>query len=311
MSRARRRGRSASSAPRSAAPRCTTTRSSRGSGSRTSPSSPISARSRERRWPTGRSPTTTWRRTTTRSRCGSASRATSTGCRRERSSRRRESGISRCRPNPEAYVGGLLAEGASRVGYTAYPQPAAVNSEPYKGRPACNSCGLCSGFGCPINARGDALVSWLNPAVRSGRVRVIERAFAYKDRRRTRAAAARREVRYVNGRGQRRAIGADIVVLGGEPDQHRPAAVDVDERRPPDGLANRSGQVGRNMMFHNFTLAAAVFANDVHPLRQQSNPLQLDDLSGRSPAPRRARSAFPGSRVASSRSAGRCRCSAR
>ena len=44
---------------------------------------------------------------------------------------------------------------------------------PFQGRPACNSCGMCSGFGCPTNARGDALVSFLKPAVRTGRVRVI------------------------------------------------------------------------------------------------------------------------------------------
>ena len=182
-------------------------------------------------------------------------------------------------PNPQAYVGGLLAEGARRAGYTAYPQPAAVNSEPYKGRPACTSCGLCSGFGCPINARGDALVSWLNPAVRSGRVRVIERAFAYKIK--TNAGGGRaREVRYVNHRGAKRAIGADIVVLAGSPINTARLLLMSKSAAHPSGLGNRSDQVGRNMMFHNFTLAAAVFLEDVHPLRQQSNPHQLDDLVG-------------------------------
>ncbi len=66
------------------------------------------------------------------------------------------------------------------MGFEAYPYPAAVNSEPYDGRPACNSCGLCSGFGCTINARGDALVSWLNPAIRTGRVRVVARAYVHR-----------------------------------------------------------------------------------------------------------------------------------
>jgi choline dehydrogenase-like flavoprotein len=48
----------------------------------------------------------------------------------------------------------------------------------------------------------------------------------------------------------------------------------------PDGLGNRSGQLGRNMMFHNFTLATATFGEDIHPNRAQSNPLQMDDLVG-------------------------------
>ncbi|MDV6011312.1 hypothetical protein F8178_02285 [Haloechinothrix sp. LS1_15] len=34
------------------------------------------------------------------------------------------------------------------------------------------------------------------------------------------------------------------------------------------------------MMFHNLTLAVAVFDHDVHPLRSQTNGLQLDDLVG-------------------------------
>ena len=182
-------------------------------------------------------------------------------------------------PNPQAYVGTLLAEGARRTGYEAYPQPAAVNSVPYRGRPACNSCGLCSGFGCPINARGDALVSWLNPAVRGGRVRVIERAFAYRVRT-NRSGRRATEVRYVDHRGRKKAISGDLIVLAGSPINTARLLLMSGDSAHPDGLANRSDQVGRNIMFHNFTLAAAIFPDDVHPLRQQSNPLQLDDLIG-------------------------------
>ena len=60
-------------------------------------------------------------------------------------------------PNPPMLSGKLLAEGAARLGYTCYPFPQAVNSRPYDGRPRCNSCGYCSGFGCPIHARGGAV----------------------------------------------------------------------------------------------------------------------------------------------------------
>src|SRR5207245_1756361 len=59
-------------------------------------------------------------------------------------------------PNPPMYGGTLLAAGARRLGFTAYPFPMAVNSTAYDGRPRCNSCGFCSGYGCPRNARGGA-----------------------------------------------------------------------------------------------------------------------------------------------------------
>ncbi len=182
-------------------------------------------------------------------------------------------------PNPISYVSRILAEAAAQEGLTAYPQPAAVNSRTFDGRPRCNACGLCSGFGCPINARGDALVSFLNPAVRSGRVRVIPRAFAYQVKTRPRGDRAT-EVRYLDARGHRRAISADVYVVAGSPINTARLLLMSAGTAHPDGLGNRSGQLGRNMMFHNFTLAAAVFANGVHPLRSQSNSLELDDFVG-------------------------------
>ena len=182
-------------------------------------------------------------------------------------------------PNPISYAGQLLAEGARRAGYTTYPQPAAVNSRTFRGRPACTSCGLCSGFGCPVNARGDALVSWLNPAVRNGRVRVIPRAFVHRIVT-TRNGLRATDVRYIDARGRRRKISADVVVVAGSPINTARLLLMSKNAAHPNGLGNRSDQVGRNMMFHNFTLAGAGFDHDIHPLRSQSNPLEMDDLIG-------------------------------
>src|SRR5207302_11289853 len=68
-------------------------------------------------------------------------------------------------PNPPMLAGLRLAEGAARLGFTAYPFPMAVNSTDYAGRPPCNSCGFSSGFGCPINARGGAAGSFVHDAL--------------------------------------------------------------------------------------------------------------------------------------------------
>ncbi|SNR63519.1 Choline dehydrogenase [Haloechinothrix alba] len=182
-------------------------------------------------------------------------------------------------PNPVPYVRSLLAEGARRASYSTYPQPAAVNSTGFGGRPACNSCGLCSGYGCPINARGDALVSWLNPAVGTGQVRVIDRAFVHRIDT-TRKGHRARRVGYMDMSGREHAVSGDIVVVAGSPINTARLLLLSATAAHPDGLGNGSGQLGRNMMFHNLTLAVAVFGQDVHPLRSQSNALQLDDLVG-------------------------------
>src|SRR5205814_505860 len=48
----------------------------------------------------------------------------------------------------------------------------------------------------------------------------------------------------------------------------------------PDGLGNGSGQLGRNLMFHFFTLGFGVFAEDVHAWRGPSTTFTLDDFVG-------------------------------
>ena len=195
---------------------------------------------------------------------------------REQSPRKRDFAMG---PNPITYASTLLREGAARSGYTAYPQPAAVNSRNFDGRPPCVSCGLCSGFGCPINARGDALVSFLNPAMRLGKVRVFARAFVHRVKT-NRSGKRAAEVQFVDGRGRKRSVSGDVVVLAGSPINTARLLLMSANSAHPEGLGNRSDQVGRNMMFHNFTLAAAVYGRDIHPNRAQSNSLQLDDLIG-------------------------------
>lgn len=182
-------------------------------------------------------------------------------------------------PNPTGYAARALARGAMNVGWNPFPYPAAVNSQPFDGRPACNSCGLCSAFGCPINARGDALVSYLNPAVRGGRVRVIERALVYRidtspDGRRA------TQVRYYDRDGTTQSISADKILLAASPVQTARLLLLSASSAHPTGLGNRSDQVGRNMMFHYFTIGGALFARDVQSNRAQSTTVQVDDLVG-------------------------------
>ncbi|WP_370247072.1 GMC family oxidoreductase [Nocardioides sp.] len=182
-------------------------------------------------------------------------------------------------PNPTGYAAGLLAQGARALGWEPYPYPAAVNSRPRDGRPACNACGLCSGFGCPIDARGDAIAGFLHPALRSGRVRVIDRAWVHRIET-TRDGRRARAVHWHDVDGGSHRLAATTVVLAGSPINTARLLLLSRSTAHPDGLGNGSDLVGRHMMFHNFTLAGSVFAEHVEPLRAQSTTLVLDDLVG-------------------------------
>ncbi len=181
-------------------------------------------------------------------------------------------------PNPPMYGGTLLAEGARRLGHHAYPFPMAVNSRPHLGRPACNSCGFCSGFGCPINARGGGTLSFLHEALSDG-VQLRTRCFVYRIDV-TRDGRRARGVSYIDPHGRRRTERADIVILAPSAIETARLLLMSTSPQHPHGLANRSGQVGRNLMFHYFTLGIGLFTEKVHAWRGPSTTFTLDDFVG-------------------------------
>src|SRR4029077_9726736 len=61
-------------------------------------------------------------------------------------------------PLKDSYLSALFAEGAKKLGYHPYPQPAANLSEPYKNPDGitcapCAYCGYCERFGCMVGAK--------------------------------------------------------------------------------------------------------------------------------------------------------------
>jgi len=73
-------------------------------------------------------------------------------------------------PGAPMYGATLSTAAAERLGYHPYPAPTGANSVPYDGRPACNNCGFCAFYGCPIHAKGDP-VAPLQRALLTGRAR--------------------------------------------------------------------------------------------------------------------------------------------
>jgi choline dehydrogenase-like flavoprotein len=181
-------------------------------------------------------------------------------------------------PNPPMYGGLKLAAAAEQLGYHPYPYPMAVNSRPFDGRPVCNSCGFCSGFGCPILARGEAAISFLHQAIRAG-ARLRTRCFVYRV---DLAAGGRRArgVSYLDESGARRTVRADVVILAGSAIETARLLLLSAGPHHREGLGNGSGMVGRNLMFHHFSVGAGVFAERAHAWRGPATTFTLDDFVG-------------------------------
>ncbi len=85
-------------------------------------------------------------------------------------------------PSGAPMFGAILSSAAAeRLGYHPYPAPTAANSVAYGGRPACNNCGFCAYFGCPIHAKGDP-IAMLVRAMGSGRAELVTESFVSRIR---------------------------------------------------------------------------------------------------------------------------------
>jgi len=61
--------------------------------------------------------------------------------------------------------GVLMEKGARAMGYSVQPEPHAILSASFNGRPACINCGFCMGFGCEVNAKSSTLAATIPAAI--------------------------------------------------------------------------------------------------------------------------------------------------
>jgi choline dehydrogenase-like flavoprotein len=150
-------------------------------------------------------------------------------------------------PHRMNWAAQLLARGARQLGAHPFAPPIAINSIDYDGRPACCYCGWC-GSGCSSGAKATGANVWLHRAEKLG-ARVITEAFVHRI---TYDASKRRVsgIEYLDALGREHAVKARTVILTAHA-LETPRLLFLSATNDfPNGLANSSGLVGRNLMSH-------------------------------------------------------------
>ena len=160
-------------------------------------------------------------------------------------------------PGPQQRSSVAVAAGAADIGLHPYPFPMAINSVPYNGQRACNDCGFCSGYGCPVVARA-ALIP-LRLALRTGRVTLIPETMVTRVLLAGSGAAARATgvswLRMTTGGPVTGTEGADLVVLAA-------SAIETVRLALLSSFPDASGKLGRRLMMHSFVDGTAIFADE-------------------------------------------------
>jgi choline dehydrogenase-like flavoprotein len=159
----------------------------------------------------------------------------------------------------------VLAAGAKKMGYKDYHSGnMAINSSPRDGRASCLQIGFCF-QGCKSGAKWSTLYTEIPKGERTGHLEVRADAQALKIEHN--AAGRATGVLYADSKGNRNFQKARVVCVAGNSIESPRLLLNSASPMFPNGLANSSGQVGKNYMRHMTGSVYGIFERPVHMYR--------------------------------------------
>jgi choline dehydrogenase-like flavoprotein len=154
-----------------------------------------------------------------------------------------------------------------KIGVRPFSLPLGIRlDEAHPERSECIRCGTCDGFPCLVNAKADAHTTCIVPALRHPNVTLVTHARVA--RLVTDAGGGRVTAIEADVEGRRERFSADVVVVSAGAINSAALLLRSANDRHPAGLANASGQVGRNYMCHLNSAIVSV-SNRPNPTRFQ------------------------------------------
>jgi len=168
-------------------------------------------------------------------------------------------------PMPIKSSGVLLERGAKELGISSQVEPLAILSQPLNGRPGCISCGYCTFFGCEVGAKSTTLASMIPLAEASGNCEIRAESAVFRIE--TNAEGRADEVLYYDADGNERSQKARAVIVSANGAETPRLLLNSANESHPDGLANSSGFVGRNLMWNSHSNAFATFEHQLNDFK--------------------------------------------
>ena len=149
-----------------------------------------------------------------------------------------------------------LDKAAAKLGLHAFPTPRGILSRPYQGRRACSYCALCGSYGCEMGAKASTAAALLPEARKSGcEVRAQCMATEIQVSQAGRASG----VAYLDAKGVQQFQPAKCVVVACSAVESARLLLMSRSAKFSQGLANGSGQVGRNLVFSGLSRGHGTF----------------------------------------------------
>ena len=179
-------------------------------------------------------------------------------------------------PMPVKSSGVLFERGARKLGLHPFPAPLVINSQPYRGRPACVHCGFCHGFACEVMAKASTLTTMIPEAEATGRCEL--RSASYVTRIDTDSKGRAAGVAYFDGDRREQFQKARAVVVCANGAETPRLLLNSANARFPQGLANSSGVVGKYLMFNTTARSQGVFEHELNEFKSVQVTRVLHDF---------------------------------
>lgn len=162
-------------------------------------------------------------------------------------------------PVPLGPVGRKIADGFNALGWHWWPSYSAINTRKHQNRAPCVNLGPCN-TGCSQGAKSSVDVTYLPAALRNG-VELLTRCRVREIT--VNASGVADGVIYIDEAGSEHRMHARLVVVACNGIGTPRLLLNSRSQAFPDGLANDTGLVGKNLMLHPLGFVEGVFDEDL------------------------------------------------
>ncbi len=149
-------------------------------------------------------------------------------------------------PTWEQPISKWFDDACRALGYYSIPTPRAVLPYDALGRSGCSYSNFCGSYGCATGAKGNARAALLEKARATGNCQIIPHAYVYRiDADPSRATT----VHYYDKRGDAVTVKAAVYVVSSQAIESVRLLLNSKNRHHPNGIGNRYGQLGKNLIF--------------------------------------------------------------
>jgi gluconate 2-dehydrogenase alpha chain len=161
-------------------------------------------------------------------------------------------------PLADRRIGIVFRDAVKQLGYHPFPVPAAILSQPYKGRSACSYCGFCRQHACHTDAKHSSLVTSIPAAQATGNFTLLNDCTV--SRINTDSSGQRAvSVSYFDPSGAEQTLEAGLFYVAANENENPRLLLLSASDANPNGLGNNTGWVGKARMAHTRPRVIALY----------------------------------------------------